>query len=328
VRARAVVAPPASPLATPLRLAYAGTPDFAVPALRALADAGHEIVAVFTRPDRPAGRGRRLTPPPVKQAAQALALPVHQPEALDRERLCEVTGEAGLDALVVVAFGQILPPGVLDWPRQAALNLHASLLPRWRGPAPIARALLAGDSDTGVSVMQMQPGVDTGPVLLRRRCPIAADDTAGSVHDRLAGLGGEALATVCADLPGYLATATPQDEGQACRAPKLTRAEGAIDWTQPAPEIERRVRALQPWPGAWTTVAGETLRLWRAQVLAGSGDDGEAPGRVVASHGDGIDVATGTQRLRLLRLQPAGRRPMDVADFVNARDLTGWHLGG
>ncbi len=314
-------------MAAPVRLAYAGTPGFAVPALRALADAGHDIVGVFTQPDRPAGRGRRLTPPPVKQAAQELGLAVHQPSALDRGQLSAVAGEAGLDALVVVAFGQILAREVLDWPRLAALNLHASLLPRWRGPAPIARALLAGDRETGVSVMQMQPGVDTGPVLVRRRCPIAADDTAGSVHDRLADLGAEALTQVCADLPGYLATATPQDEAEACHAPKLSRAEGALDWAQPAPELERRVRALQPWPGAWTTVAGETLRIWRAEALAGTGDDGDAPGTVVASHRDGIDVVTGTQRLRLLRLQPAGRRPMDVADFVNARDLTGWRLG-
>lgn len=320
-------APPASPLAPSLRLAYAGTPDFAVPALRALADAGHDIVGVFTQPDRPAGRGRRLTPPPVKQAAQALGLPVHQPDALDDEHLREAAGEAGLDALVVIAFGQILAREVLDWPRLATLNVHASLLPRWRGPAPIARALLAGDDETGVSVMQMQPGVDTGPVLLRRRCPIAGDDTAGSVHDRLADLGADALAAVCADLPGYLANAAPQDEAEACHAPKLTRAEGAIDWAQPAVEIERRVRALQPWPGAWTTVAGETLRIWHAQALAGTGGEGDAPGRVVASHRDGIDVATGAQDLRVLRLQPAGRRPMDVADFVNARDLTGWRLG-
>ncbi len=314
-------------MARSLRLAYAGTPGFAVPALRALAGAGHEIAGVFTQPDRPAGRGRRLTPPPVKQAAQELGVPVHQPSALDRDQLREVAGEAGVDALIVVAFGQILPRAVLDWPPHGALNVHASLLPRWRGPAPIARALLAGDRETGVSVMRMQPGVDTGPVLLRRRCPIEPDDTAGSLHDRLAALGAEALAHVCADLPGYLASASPQDERHACHAPKLTRAEGAIDWAQPAGEIERRVRALQPWPGAWTTVAGETLRIGRAEALAGSGNDDEPAGTVVASHRGGIEVATGAGRLRVLRLQPTGRRPMDAADFVNARDVTGWRLG-
>jgi len=308
-----------------LRLAYAGTPDFAVPALRALAAGGHTIAGVFTQPDRPAGRGRRLTPPPVKRAAQALDLPVYQPERLDADVLAQAVGDAGVDALVVVAFGQILPRTILAWPRWDALNVHASLLPRWRGSAPIARALLAGDSATGVTIMRMEPGLDTGPMLLQRACAIGATDTALVLHDRLAELGAEAITRVCDDLPAHLAAAEPQDEAAATYAAKLTRDEGRVDWRQPAVEIERRVRALQPWPAAWTPLDGETWRIWGAQV--GAEAHGTEPGTVVACARHGIDVATGSGVLRLLRLQPAGRRAMSAADVANARDLTGCRFG-
>ncbi len=308
-----------------LRLVYAGTPDFAVPALRALAGAGHTIRGVFTRPDRPAGRGRRLTPPPVKRAAQTLELPVHQPERLDADVLAQAVGDAGLDALVVVAFGQILPRTVLASPRWGALNVHASLLPRWRGSAPIARALLAGDSVTGVTIMRMEPGLDSGPILLQRACAIEGSDTAPVLHDRLAELGAEAIATVCDDLPAYIEAAEPQDEAAATYAAKLSREEGRIDWREPAAELERRVRALQPWPAAWTTLDGEIWRIWAAQVPGET--YGAEPGVVVTCTRHGIDVATASGVLRLLRVQPAGRRAMSAADLANARDLTGCRFG-
>jgi methionyl-tRNA formyltransferase len=310
----------------PLRLAYAGTPEFAVPALQSLAQAGHELAAVFTQPDRPAGRGRRLTPPPVKCGAEALGLPVHQPEALDRATLVDAVGGHGIDALVVVAFGQILAQDVLALPRLAALNVHASLLPRWRGSAPIVRALLAGDEVTGVTVMGMAPGLDTGPILLRRRCEIESGDTTPALHDRLATLGADAVTELCSDLPRYLANAEPQDEAAATYAAKLSRGEGRIDWHRPATEIERRVRALQPWPGAWTTLQGATWRIWSAVTACDPAHGSVRPGSVVACGLNGIDVATGAGLLRLLRLQPPGRRAMSAADVSNARDLSGCHL--
>lgn len=310
-----------------LRIAYAGTPGFAVPALEALAASAHELVAVFTQPDRPAGRGRRPAAPPVKAAAADAGVPVYQPERLGVDDLAAAAGDAGIDALVVVAYGQLLPAAVLDYPRLAPINVHASLLPRWRGAAPIARALLAGDDETGVTVVRMTPGLDAGPMLLRRACPIAPDDTAATLHDRLAALGAEALGAVLDDLPGHLAAAEAQDEARATYAPKLSRAEGALDWTRPAPELARRVRALQPWPAAWTTLAGEPLRVWAAEARPGADTGGAAPGTVVAGGRAGIDVATGDGILRLLRLQPAGRRAMAAADFANARDLGGCRLG-
>jgi len=307
-----------------LRIAFAGTPAFAVPALEALLGSSHGLVAVFTQPDRPAGRGRHLAPPPVKQAATAAGIPVHQPERLDVDALERAAGPGGLDALVVVAFGQVLAAPVLDFPRLAAVNVHASLLPRWRGAAPIARALLAGDRETGVSIMRMTPGLDAGPVLARRACPIGASDTAATLHDRLARLGAEALVEVLDDLPGALAGAEPQDGRAATLAPKLSRAEGRIDWARPAVEIERAVRALQPWPAAWTTLGGEPLRVWAARVRDGGAG---APGTVLQAGRDGIDVATGDGVLRLVEVQPAGRRAMGAADFANARDLAGARLG-
>lgn len=309
-----------------LRIAFAGTPAFAVPSLEALAASRHELVAAFTRPDRPAGRGRRPTAPAVKQAAAAAGVPVHQPERLDADGLRAAAGAAGIDALVVVAFGQLLPPPVLELPRLAPLNLHASLLPRWRGAAPIARALLAGDSETGVTVMRMMPALDAGPVLARHACAIGPDDTAITLHDRLAALGAEALVAVLDDLPGALARAEPQDERAATHAPRLSRAEGRVDWSRPAAEIARAVRALQPWPGAWTPLAGEPLRIWAAEARPGDAP-GAPPGTVLAAGRAGIDVATGAGVLRLLRVQPAGRRAMDAAAFANARELAGCRLG-
>lgn len=313
-------------MGTPLRIAYAGTPGFAVPALEALLASEHDVVAVFTQPDRPAGRGRRLAAPPVKETAAAAGVPVHQPERLAPEDLERAAGPAGLDVLVVVAFGQILPSTVLDFPRCGALNVHASLLPRWRGAAPIARALLAGDRCTGVSIMRMEPGLDTGPVLARRDCTIEDSDTAASLHDRLAGLGAELLVEVLSDLPARLEAAEPQDEAAATYAAKLQRSEGRIDWSLGARELARRVRGLQPWPAAWTELEGQVLRIWAAESVDRTAADA-APGTVLGGGRAGIDVATGDGILRLLTVQPAGKRRMPAADFANARTLSGCRLG-
>ena len=312
-------------MSTPLRIAFAGTPEFAMPAFRAVLDSGHELVAVFTQPDRPAGRGRRLTAPPVKQAAVEAGVPVRQPEDLAVTDLEAVAGPAGLDLLIVVAFGQILPRAVLDYPRHGAINVHGSLLPRWRGAAPIARALLAGDAQTGVSVIRMVPAMDAGPIALAQRCVITADETAATLHDRLAVLGAEALAKVLQDPPVYLAQAREQDSTRVTYAPKLNRAEGRIDWSQPAPTIARAVRALQPWPWAWTTLEEGPMRVHVAEALPERTGD-QPPGTVVAAGRDGIDVATGDGVLRLLRVQPAGRQAMPAADFANARRLQGCRL--
>lgn len=311
-------------MARALRIAFAGTPAFAVPSLEALAASRHEVVAAFTRPDRPAGRGRRPTPPPVKGAAEAAGIAVRQPERLDAEALRAAAGD--LDVLAVVAFGQLLPPAVLELPRLAPLNVHASLLPRWRGAAPIARALLAGDTETGVSIVRMTPALDAGPVLARHACAIGPDDTAVSLHDRLAALGAQALVAVLDDLPGALARAEPQDERAATYAPALERADGRVDWSRPATDIARAVRALQPWPAAWTTLDGEPLRVWAAEARPGDAA-GAPPGTVLAAGRAGVDVATGEGVLRLLRVQPAGRRAMGAADFANARELAGCRLG-
>ncbi|MDZ7828595.1 MAG: methionyl-tRNA formyltransferase [Halofilum sp. (in: g-proteobacteria)] len=311
----------------PLRIVFAGTPAFAVPSLETVIDSAHELVGVVSQPDRPAGRGRRLTAPPVKEAAEAAGLTVIQPERLsgtDLEALC--AGERP-DLLVVVAFGQVLPAAVLEFARHGAINVHASLLPRWRGAAPIARALLAGDEETGVSIMQMTSGLDAGPVLLQHRCPIREEDTAATLHDRLASLGASALRTVIDDLTAHLDRARPQDEAAVTHAAKLSRDEALVDWTAPASEIERRVRALQPWPVAWTRLEGDALRIWSAQAVGGGAPGDVLPGTIIGSGRAGIDVTTGGGLLRLLSVQPPGRRPMTAGDFANAREVEGCRLG-
>jgi len=305
-----------------LRLVFAGTPDFAVPHLAACRRDNVHIAAVYTQPDRPAGRGRALAQSPVKQAALAAGLPLEQPanfrERATRERL---RGYAP-DLLVVVAYGLILSPRVLGIPRWGGWNVHASLLPRWRGAAPIQRALLAGDAQTGVCLMQMGAGLDTGPVLLRRVLPIAADDTGGSLHDKLAGLGAELLGEgLDRLLRGALPPALPQTEAGATYANKLEKSEARLDWNEPAITLERKVRAFNPWPVAEAHVAGETLRVWRAAALMPSE---AAPGRIVAAGKAGIDIACADGVLRLLEVQRAGGRRMAAADLVNARpDLQG-----
>jgi methionyl-tRNA formyltransferase len=300
---------------SPLRLVFAGTPDFAATALRALIQTQHDIVAVYTQPDRPAGRGRKLTPGPVKQLAQQYQLPVFQPASLKTPEAIEQLRTLDADVMVIAAYGLLLPPEVLSVPRLGCLNIHASLLPRWRGAAPIQRAILAGDTETGITIMQMDKGLDTGAMLLKLCCPIDQEDTAASLHDRLAALGAEAIITALDQLPTL--TATPQDDSLATYAAKLTKQEAIIDWQRSAEELDRLIRALNPWPVAQTRVKGQTLRIWAAQPLADSTT--ASPGTVIGCDKNGIDIACGRGVIRLTRLQPAGSKPMDVAAFLNGR---------
>jgi methionyl-tRNA formyltransferase len=304
-----------SPCPSPLRLIFAGTPKFAAAALRALIDSPHDIIAVYTQPDRPAGRGRKLTPSPVKQLAQQHGLPVFQPKSLKKPETLEQLRALDADVMVVAAYGLLLPPEALGVPHCGCLNIHASLLPRWRGAAPIQRAILAGDTETGITIMQMDKGLDTGPMLLKLNCPIGQDDTAASLHDRLAELGAKAIITALDQLSTL--AAIPQNESAATYAAKLTKQEAAIDWHRPAEELARQVRAFNPWPVAQTGAKGETLRIWAAQSLA---DNANAPpGTVINCDKEGIDIACGQGILRLTRLQSAGSKPMDVAAFLNGR---------
>ena len=299
-----------------LRLVFAGTPEFAVPCLRVAAEHG-EVVAVYTQPDRPAGRGRQLAPSPVKVEAIARQVPVFQPESL-RDKAARATLAAlEPDLVIVVAYGLILPPSVLAIPRLGCWNVHASVLPRWRGAAPIQRAIEAGDTETGVDLMQMEKGLDTGPVLLELRTPIAPDETAGQLHDRLAQLGAQVLAEGLELLrAGNPPVPRPQPGEGVTYASKSDKAEAKLDWARPAPELERRVRAFHPWPVCEAEVAGERLRIHAARALPLAHD--AAPGTPLATTRDGIDIACGEGALRLLTVQREGGRPMAAASWLNA----------
>jgi len=301
------------------KLVFAGTPDFAVPGLRACIEAG-DVVAVYTQPDRPAGRGRKLTLSLVKQAAVAAGIPVEQPESLKSPAAQQRLRDCAPDLMVVIAYGLILPRKVLAIPRLGCWNVHASLLPRWRGAAPIQRAILAGDAETGVCLMQMDAGLDTGPVLLSKSAPIGADDTGGTLHDRLAEIGarilGEGLRRVAA---GEELSAKSQSEAGTTYAHKLDKAEARLDFSRPATELERQVRAFDPWPVAEAEVAGERVRVWKARVLnAGLCGSGQ-PGEIIGASRHGIDIACGVGVLRILKLQRPGGRVIDAADYLNAR---------
>jgi len=307
-----------------LRIVFAGTPEFSVPPLRALLASPHRVVAAYTQPDRPAGRGRQLAASPVKALAAAHGVPVHQPVNFRAEADVAALEALAADLMVVVAYGLLLPQRVLDAPRLGCVNIHASLLPRWRGAAPIQRAILAGDAETGITIMQMEAGLDTGPMLHVRRLPIAPGETAGSLHDRLSTLGAEALLEALPGIETGTLTPVAQDDAAATYAKKLQKDEALVDWGRSAPEIERQVRAFNPWPIAETRLDGQALRIWRAVALAGQGG---APGAVLAASRDGIDVATGDGVLRVLELQPPGRRAMTAQDFLNARRIDGVTLG-
>jgi methionyl-tRNA formyltransferase len=305
-------------MTTPLRLAFAGTPEFAVPHLHACICPQVEIAAVYTQPDRPAGRGRKLAASPVKEAALALGLRVEQPATLRAADVQQRLRELDLDLLVVVAYGLILPRKVLAMPRRGCWNVHASLLPRWRGAAPIQRALLAGDARSGVCLMQMEAGLDTGPVLLERALDIAPHDTGGTLHDRLAALGAGVLREGIEGLVrGTLPAPRAQSEQGVTYAHKLDKAEAQLDWNDSAVALERKVRAFDPWPVAEAKIGGERLRIWSAQAV----DDtpGAPIGSVVAATRTGLDICCGTGMLRIRELQRDGGRRMTVADYLNAR---------
>ncbi len=301
-----------------LRLVFAGTPEFAVPCLEACRASGADLVAVYTQPDRPAGRGRKLTPSPVKQAAMAAGIAVEQPASLKSVEARQTLLGYRPDLIVVVAYGLILPRKVLAIPRLGCWNVHASLLPRWRGAAPIQRAIWAGDAESGVNLMQMEAGLDTGPVLLERRTPIRREDTGGTLHDRLSRLGAEVLAEgLSRVLAGKSLLPRAQVETGVVYAHKLDKAEAKLDFSRPAIELERQVRAFDPWPVAEGVIAGEPVRIWAA--LAVALEHQAAPGTVLGAGRQGIDLACGEGALRVTTLQRAGGRQVSAADYLNAR---------
>jgi methionyl-tRNA formyltransferase len=302
-----------------MRLVFAGTPDFAVPSLRTAAQR-NEVVAVYTQPDRPAGRGRGLQASPVKREALARGIPVLQPESLKSELSREALRALRPDLLIVVAYGLILPQAILDIPVHGGWNVHASLLPRWRGAAPIQRAIEAGDSQTGVCLMRMEKGLDTGPVLLSQAVAIGANETGGQLHDRLAALGAQTLADGLGLLrAGLRPVAQPQSAAGVTYAHKLDKAEAKLDWSQPADVLARKVRAFNPWPMAEAMLAGERLRLHDAHAVAMP--HAGAPGEILAATRDGIDVACGDGVLRIGVLQRDGGKAITAADFLNAHPL-------
>lgn len=309
-----------------LRLVFAGTPAFALPSLRALCESHHRVCAVYTQPDRPSGRGQRLRASPVKAFALERGLAVEQPEGVDAPALRDALAAYRPDAVIVVAYGLLLPGAVLTLPAHGCINVHASLLPRWRGAAPIQRALLAGDRETGVTIMQMDEGLDTGPILAQGACPIDPEDTGGGLHDRLAEIGAALLVATLDRVADGTLVPTSQDPSRACYAAKLSKADGDLDWGRPAVELARQVRALNPWPVARTRLAdGQILRVWAAR--AWSGESGQAPGTVIAAGKDGIEVAAGRGVLRLCEIQLPGGRRLTPGEFLAARRIAGSRLG-
>ncbi len=311
----------------PLRVVYAGTPEFAVPALRALADSKHQVVAVYTQPDRPAGRGRKLTAGPVKQAAQELAIEVQQPLSLREPDARQVLAAYQPDLMVVAAYGLILPQQVLDLPAHGCINVHASLLPRWRGAAPIQRAIAAGDTQSGITIMQMAAGLDTGDMLLKKACAIETNTTGSQLHDTLAVLGAEALM----DVIGLIGTDGLQPEVQnedlVTYAKKLSKQEALIDWQQSAVQIHRNICAFNGWPVAQTQLNGETLRIWQSRLISDSGGHNGRAGQVIDTT-DGLDVGTGSGVLRITQVQMPGKKPVSSADFLRNRTIArGQQLG-
>ncbi|MFM1907940.1 MAG: hypothetical protein RLZZ591_1617 [Pseudomonadota bacterium] len=324
-----------------MRLIFAGTPEFARVALEQLHQAGHDIVLVMTQPDRPAGRGMKLQPSPVKQCAQSLGIPVVQPRSLrldgkypeDAQQAQEAICAAQADAMIVAAYGLILPQWVLDAPAFGCLNIHGSLLPRWRGAAPIHRAIEAGDSQTGITIMQMDAGLDTGDILLMQAVPMTDADTTATLHDQLADLGGRLIVLALDQLKAGGLPATPQPAQGVTYAHKIEKHEAAIDWTLPADLIARRVRAFNPFPGAATTLAGEVLKVWAAHVPADVPADAmheqPAPGELLAVNSNALVVAAGSGVVFITEVQRPGGKRLAVADFLRGCKIEpGLLLGG
>lgn len=312
-------------MSSPLSLIFAGTPEFSVPALEALVASRHRVLGVYTQPDRPAGRGQQVTMSAVKQCALKHQLPVEQPQTLKDPAAVERLAQYKADLMIVVAYGLLLPKNVLDTPRLGCVNIHASLLPRWRGAAPIQRAIQAGDKQSGVTIMQMDVGLDTGPMLLERVTPLDARETGDSLHDRLSTLGAEAVLEAIDAIAAGTAKPVAQPKEGATYAAKIKKEEALIDWSKSAIEIDRHVRAFNPWPIAETRWNGQQLRIWEAAPL--DKKTSAAPGTVTATSSDGIEVATGEGTLQLTRVQAAGRKAMPAADFLRAHRPEGAVLG-
>lgn len=308
------------------RIIFAGSPEFAVPSLRSLAGSGHEIAAVLTQPDRPAGRGRNLRLSPVKESAEQSGFQVIQPTSLGAADIQTRIKSLDPDLIVVVAYGLLLPSEILDIPRAGCINVHASILPRWRGAAPIQAALLAGDTRTGVSIMRMDTGLDTGPVFSTSETAIGAAETAAQLHDRLAVEGAQLLVRSLDGILTGSAVPEPQTDNEATYAGRISKADALIDWNCPAIEIDRRIRAYNPWPVAETLLDGLRMRCWLASPDANP-ESGAQPGEVIDAGGGGVIVQTGSGLIRLLELQMPGRQKMQASEFANGYDVIGKILG-
>ncbi|MGC8401315.1 methionyl-tRNA formyltransferase [Enterobacter mori] len=300
-----------------LRIIFAGTPDFAARHLDALLSSGHKVVGVFTQPDRPAGRGKKLMPSPVKVLAEEHGLPIFQPASLRPQENQQLVADLNADVMVVVAYGLILPKAVLDMPRLGCVNVHGSLLPRWRGAAPIQRSLWAGDAETGVTIMKMDVGLDTGDMLFKLACPITNEDTSATLYDKLADLGPQGLIETLQQLADNTATPEVQDEALATYAEKLSKEEAQLDWSLSAAQLERCIRAFNPWPMSWMMIDDQPVKVWKASVI--DGDTSEEPGTIIEVSKQGIQVATAKGILNLESLQPAGKKAMSAQDLLNSR---------
>jgi methionyl-tRNA formyltransferase len=307
---------------TKLKVIFAGTPDFSAVALQALLDSQHQVIAVYTQPDRPAGRGRKLTASPVKELALQHDIPVYQPASLKDEQAQRELDDLQADVMVVVAYGLILPEAVLSAPKYGCLNIHASILPRWRGAAPIQRAILAGDEQSGVTIMQMDKGLDTGDMLTISRCRIEASDTGSRLHDRLADMGALALMQTLSDIEADRLQPVAQDDAQATYAHKLDKQEALINWQDEAAAIVRKIQAFNSWPVAYTDYNGQSLRLWQARFIA-QDTSGLSAGQVIAESPEGIDIVASNGIVRVLELQMPGKKRIMVKDFINGQSLSG-----
>ncbi|MUH73564.1 methionyl-tRNA formyltransferase [Psychrosphaera haliotis] len=302
---------------SPLRIVFAGTPEFAAQHLSHLITENFNIVGCYTQPDRPAGRGKKLQPSAVKSVALEHDIPVFQPQTFKVEEAQQELAALNADLMIVVAYGLILPKAVLDTPKLGCINVHGSILPKWRGAAPIQRAVLTGDAQTGVTIMQMDIGLDTGDMLLIETCDIESSDTSGSVYEKLQQLGPKALVTAVNKIANNDIVAIKQDDNEATYAHKLTKEEAIINWSDSAEQIERNIRGYQPWPVATTQLAEHTIKIWQANVVSESTN--AAPGTILSADKNGIAIATGKGVLNIMQLQPPGKKPMSASDFVNGR---------
>jgi methionyl-tRNA formyltransferase len=307
-----------------LRIVFAGTPEFAAKHLEKLVEVGHDIVGCYTQPDRPAGRGKKLQASAVKEVALANDIPVFQPASFKQEEAQQELATLNADLMIVVAYGLILPKVVLNTPTHGCINVHGSILPKWRGAAPIQRAVLTGDAETGVTIMQMDEGLDTGDMILIERCAIKSTDTSGSVYEKLQNVGPEALIKAVDMIGDNQATRTPQDNDLATYAHKLTKEEARINWQDSAEQIERNIRGFQPWPVATMTLAEQTIKVWQANLVPSSSNDANAntsnvAGEIISSDKNGIVINTGDGLIAITQLQPPGKKAMAVTDFLNGR---------